>query len=91
VASSLGVVPEINLKLGYQLRSNVKLFVAYDFLCWTNVARANDQIDHAVNLTQVPTAAVFNPAFGGPSNPAQLFRASDLTVHSLRAGLEWRF
>jgi hypothetical protein len=71
---------------------NLNLFVGYDFLCWTNVVRASEPIDRTVNLTQIPTAAVFNPAFGPPGTPAPpTFRSSDLIVHSIKVGLEWKF
>jgi hypothetical protein len=86
------VVPELNLKLGYHLNRNLNVFVGYDFLCWTNVVRASEPIDRTVNLTQIPTAAVFNPNFGPPGSPSPpTFRSADLIVHSIKVGLEWKF
>ena len=90
-SNGFGVIPEVNLKLGYNITHHLNVFVAYDFLAWTNIARAGDQIDRTVNLTQVPTAAIFNPTFGGPNSPFPTFHSADLTIHSIRVGVEWKF
>jgi hypothetical protein len=89
--SNFSAIPELELKLSYNATKNLNLFISYDFMCWTNVARVGEQISPTVNLTQVPTAAVFNPSFGGPNNPAPLFRNVDLVVNSLRVGLELKY
>jgi hypothetical protein len=89
--SVFSVMPELNLKLGYNITNRCNVYVGYDFLAWTGVARPGEQIDHAVNLTRVPSAAIFDPNFGGPANPAPLFRNSDLYVHAFRVGVEWKY
>jgi hypothetical protein len=90
-SSGFSVIPEVNFKIGYNIRPNLNVFVSYDFLAWSNVARAGNQVDRTVNLTQVPTTAIFNPAFGGPNFPQPLFHSADLTVHSIRFGVEWKY
>jgi Putative beta barrel porin-7 (BBP7) len=90
-SSTFSVVPEVNVKLGYNFTRHLNVFVSYDFLAWTNVVRAGEQIDRTVNLTQVPTAALFSPGFGGPNNPTLISRTADLTIHSFRVGFEWKF
>ena len=89
--NNFSAIPEVELKLSYNLTRNLSLFASYDFMCWTAIARAGEQVSPTVNLTQVPTAAIFNPGFGGPSNPGPLFRNTDLIVNSLRVGLELKF
>jgi hypothetical protein len=81
------VIPEFNLNLEYRVFDNLKFFVGYDIMCWTNVLRPADHIDRTVNLTQVPTAAIFN---GGtePLNIYPRFENTHLLVNSVRFGIE---
>lgn len=84
------VVPEIELKLGYRLTENLSAFVSYDFLYWSNVLRAGDQIDRNVNLTNVPTSPLYG--FGaGPAQPAPLLDSTDFWMHSFRLGVALTF
>ena len=46
------VVPQVQMKLGLNLSSNLTVFASYDFLYWTDVIRPGDQMDHA----QAPSA-----------------------------------
>lgn len=48
------LVPEVRLGVGYQLTSCVLLTAGYNLMGWTNVARAGDQIDLALNPNQLP-------------------------------------
>jgi Putative beta barrel porin-7 (BBP7) len=89
--NNFSAIPEFEVKLSHKLTANLSLFASYDFMCWTGVGRAGSQITPTVNLTQVPTAAIFSPGFGGPSNPGPTFRNSDLVVNSLRVGIEFKY
>jgi hypothetical protein len=84
------VVPEIGLKLGYQLKPHFRIFVGYNFLYWNNVVRPGDQIDRMVNTSQLPS--IFGPGqLVGPARPNFAFRQTDFWVHGISFGLEWRF
>src|SRR5208282_1869828 len=48
------VVPEGIFQVGYQVSSRLRLFVGYDFLYLSDVARPGNQIDHTINPTQLP-------------------------------------
>jgi hypothetical protein len=48
------LVPEIRVGVGYQITDCVRLTVGYNAFWWTNVARAGEQIDLAVNPNQLP-------------------------------------
>lgn len=43
------LVPEVRLGVGYQITDCIRLSVGYNAMWWTNVARAGDQINLAVN------------------------------------------
>jgi hypothetical protein len=82
------VVPEANLTVGYQVTDNVSVSIGYTFLYWSNVVRAGDQIDRAVN----PAALPINGAAGAPSSrPAFGFHDTDFWAQGLTFGLEFRF
>lgn len=78
------VSPEVNLTLGYRLTRRLEATVGYDYLLLPKVARAAEQFDPelAVNLT--------NPLTGDP-RPRFTFRESDLGIHSLNYGLQYRY
>jgi len=84
------VVPEIALNLGYAITPRWRIFAGYSGLFWSNVIRPGDQIDRVVDVTFVP-----NPPPGvtpsGQRRPTVLFQQSDLWIHGLNAGLEYRW
>jgi hypothetical protein len=81
------VVPEARLQLGYQFGQHVRAHVGYTFLYWSNVARAGDQIDLAVNPALLP------PPLPGasPLRPAFSFHGTGMWAQGIDLGLEFRF
>lgn len=90
------VVPEVSLNLGYWLTPRAKVFVGYNALYWSNVARPGDQIDRNIDVTFIPNPPVdprtgMVPAFSGQNRPAVPFRQDHLFVTGLQFGAEWRW
>ena len=83
------VVPEATVNLGYWLTDNLRAYVGYNFLYWTNVIRPGDQIDHVVDLSFVPNGPAVTPS--GQLRPAPLFKQTDLWVTGINFGVEWRW
>ncbi len=81
-----GVVPEVGLNLGYQFNDHMRAFVGYNFLYWSSVARAGNQIDTGVNTNQLVPAIG-----GGPARPAFSFQGSDFWAQGVTLGLEFRY
>jgi hypothetical protein len=81
------VVPELGLKVHYQLTDSIRVFVGYDFLYWSNVVRSGDQIDRTVNTNLLPPAQ----ATSGPLRPAFAFHGSDFYAHGVNFGMEFRY
>jgi hypothetical protein len=86
------VVPEVGLNLGWQATQHLKLFVGYNFLYWSNVLRAGDQIDTVVDVVPsrvngVPVAPLVQPA--GATRPAVLFKDTDFWAQGINFGLQW--
>lgn len=88
-ADQFAVVPQLQAKIGYNIRPRVRATVGYDFLYWNRVVRAGDQIDRAVNVTQ--SIPLGGGALVGPANPAPLFDRTDFIAHGVSFGLELRY
>src|SRR5262249_56577755 len=65
----LAFIPEVGLNVGLQLTRHVKLYTGYSFLWVNTVARAGEQIDPVVNVTQFPIRSANRPLVG-PARPA---------------------
>ncbi len=86
------VVPEVGMNLGYQWTPHLKLFVGYNFLYWSNVLRAGDQVDTVLDVNTRPTGP--SPIIGPPTNRPQMrpivpFRDSDFWAQGINFGLQF--
>ena len=82
------VIPQLGVELGYQVNCHLRAYVGYNFLYWSNVVRAAEQIDMSINPTYIPGQE--DPP-SGEARPAFAFHDSDFWAQGLNAGLEWRF
>jgi hypothetical protein len=91
-ANKFSVVPQVGVRVGYSLTDNMRVFVGYDFLFWSNVVRPGDQIDTTLNVTQIPN---FAPPGLFPTSPIVRpivpFRTTGFMAQGLSAGFEWRY
>jgi hypothetical protein len=81
------VVPELNLRLRWQLSEHVHLTLGYNLLYWNKILCPGDQMDPHVNTTQLP----FRGPTVGPAVPAQQFVFTDAFAQGLEAGLGLSF
>ncbi len=84
----VSVVPQLDVKLAYQVTPNLTASLGYTFLYWGNVVRAADQIDQTINPSLLPPAVT--PATG-PIRPEFSFQRSYLWAQGLDFGFEFRF
>jgi hypothetical protein len=84
------VIPEIGLNVGYQVTDCMKLYMGYDFMYISSVVRPGNQIDTAVNTTQLPRADRSQRLIGEPS-PLFAFHGSDFWAQGLHFGLEFTY
>jgi hypothetical protein len=78
--------PEAGVKLGYAVTERLSVTVGYNFLYWTRMALAGDQVDRNVNFTQVNGGVL-----AGPVRP--LFRGNDTDfwVQTIDLGLSFNY
>jgi hypothetical protein len=84
--NQFAVIPEGQLRIGYQLRPHILATVGYDVLYWNQVVRPGSQIDRSVNPTQTLGGALV-----GPASPAPQFNRTDFWVQGMSFGLEFRY
>ncbi len=85
------VVPEVGINLGYQVTDHMRAYVGYTFLYWSDVVRPGDQIDRAVNASQLPTSVGPPSTLTGPARPAFAFHSTDFWAQGINFGVEFRY
>ena len=88
--NELAFVPEVGVNIGLQLTRRLKACVGYSFLWVSTMARAGEQIDPVVNVTQFPILSGNGPLVG-PARPAIKFAETDFWTHGLNFGFELRY
>jgi hypothetical protein len=83
------VVPQAQLKLGFDVWHNVRFILAYDFLYWSSVVRPGAQVNGVLNLSQ--NSLLGGGSLVGLAQPAPLFNRSDFFAQGLSLGLELRW
>jgi hypothetical protein len=84
--SRFATLSEFGVTMRRQLFCDWQLTIGYTFLFWSEVSRAGDEIDLAVNPTQIPPGML-----SGAARPAFDFDFSGFWAQGLRLGLEYRF
>jgi hypothetical protein len=90
--ADFGVIPSVDLNVGYRITNNLGVFMGFTFLYWNSVVRPGDQIDRNINLTQ---NALLDPngvgKLVGPAAPTPLFNRTDFWALGLNFGLNFKF
>jgi hypothetical protein len=84
------VVPEVELKVGYRLTDQLRVFVGYNFLYWSRVVRPGDQIDRGLDVNRIMNFLPPQPPVAEP-RPAVPFKQSDFWAQGVSVGLEFRY
>ena len=86
------VIPEIEVKGGYQVTSWLRAWIGYDFLYLSRVVRPGSQVDLLVNDSVNPVNGVFGvPPLDRTAFPRPLFNRTDFWAQGLTFGLELRY
>jgi len=85
------VVPEVNIRATVWVNEWLNLWVAYNVIYWSDVARPGDQLDRNINVRLDPRSSLFGQPLGGPNVPGVIFRERDMWIHGLNFGLAFLF
>jgi hypothetical protein len=83
----LAFIPEVDLNVGLQVTRHLTLCAGYSFLWVNTVARAGEQIDPVVNVSQFPIRSGNGPLVG-PARPAFHFNGTNFWAQGINLGLE---
>jgi hypothetical protein len=81
------IMPEAELKIGYNFTDHLRAYVGYDVLYLTSVVRPGDQVSTQVNPTFIPG----NGPAQGAALPSFRMTTTDFWAQGVTFGLEWRW
>ena len=84
------VLPEVGIKVGYQLTDAIAVTAGYSFLYWSDVVQPGDQMDLRLNPSQLPTSSGAGTLVG-VARPSATLHGTDFWAHGLNVGLEVRY
>jgi hypothetical protein len=84
------VLPEFNIRAGYQVTDALRVYLGYNVLYLSDVARPGAQIDPVINATQIPNSGGPGALVGAP-RPFFGFVNKDIWVTGFNFGMELRF
>ncbi|MFL5240800.1 MAG: BBP7 family outer membrane beta-barrel protein [Gemmataceae bacterium] len=84
------ILPEFNIKVGYQVSEALRVYLGYDLLYLSDLARPSEQIDQVVNPSQLPTSAGPSP-LTGPARPFFTFVNKDFWAQGVNLGMEFHY
>ncbi|HMP01117.1 MAG TPA: BBP7 family outer membrane beta-barrel protein [Gemmatales bacterium] len=85
---SFAFVPEIGVKLGYEIKDHVYATFGYNLIYISNVLRPGEMIDTRINPEQLGPPAV---PLTGPTFPEPRLRETGFIAHGVTFGLEIRY
>jgi hypothetical protein len=85
------VIPEVEVKLGFQVTDWLRATVGYDFLYWSRVVRPGKQVDIVVDDRLNAVNGAFDPTTTQVSFPRPEFNKSDFWAQGLTFGVELRY
>jgi len=80
------LIPQVDVKLGYQVFPALRITVGYNFTYITNVLRPGNQIDTTVNTTQIAGLPLI-----GEARPQATLNESGVWLQGVTTGFDLRF
>jgi hypothetical protein len=84
-------LPEVTLKLGYDIKNRVEFFVGYDLLYLSEVARANGQVPSQVDAATSPIEALGGVPGAVDNSPAPTVSSTSFFEQGVTAGVTAKF
>lgn len=88
-SSTFSVIPEFEAKVGYKITDNIRGFIGYNFMFWSQVMRPGEQIDRNSNTNLIPTV----PPVAGitAAGPSVLNARTGYWAQGLNFGVEFKY
>jgi len=88
--SDFSFMPEVGVKVGYQITPTLGVYAGYNFLYLTDVVRPGENFASRANPTQLPSSQNFGVPFG-PNNGGVQLSNSDFWMHTVGGGITLNF
>jgi hypothetical protein len=85
------IVPEVGITLGWHIFKWWDAYVGYSFIYWDNVVRPGNEIDRAVNPSQLPTSVSSGGLTTAPVRPVFSFNQTEFWAQGISVGMAFRF
>jgi Putative beta barrel porin-7 (BBP7) len=85
----IAFIPEINLKLGYQILPSMRVYVGYDCLYLSSVVRPGAQTGLSTTTIQANVGGANSQIT--VNEPSYRYKANDLVVNGINFGMEFRY
>jgi hypothetical protein len=89
-ADDFAVVPEVGLKVGYDLTRWLRLTAGYSALYWSSVARPGTQVGSFVNPVQVPSSLLYGQPVADPV-PSAALGTHNLWISGVNFGAVFKY
>jgi hypothetical protein len=81
-------VPELDLKIGYAFRPNIRVYAGYALLYWYHVTRSADEINPRIDPAFLTSGVA---GTGTTRQPSPLFEDRSIWMQGFSVGFEWRY
>lgn len=87
------VVPELGVKVGYNVTDNLRLTVGYTWIYWSSVVRPADQIDRVLDTSKIPNFLNLGTVVPSvaPSHPLPIIHQNDFWAQGVTFGVEYNY
>lgn len=90
--NAFSVIPQIGVNIGYQILPQLRGYVGYNFLYWSNVIRPGSSIDRSLDVTQIPNFPLNpEPAPVPGQHPAPIFHEVGFWAQGVSFGFEYLY
>jgi Putative beta barrel porin-7 (BBP7) len=88
--STLAILPEAMLKVGYRFENQSRLFLGYNLIYLSEAVRPGEQVDRTLDVANVP---LFGAGLSSTTTdrPGTAFLRSDFWIQGIVVGFEYRY
>lgn len=86
--NEFGLLPELSLKIGYEINRYICPYFAYNFIYLNNIIQPGKQIDRNINQSQNPLLGGTG-VLSGAAAPVAKFNNSNLWMQGVSAGIQF--
>jgi hypothetical protein len=87
--ATFAVLPEVSARVSYRFTDWFSVYAGYDFMYWSSVTRAADQVDRRIDTRALPTSANYNGQVG--PHPHYPGTDTNFWAHGINFGMRFQY